>query len=428
MRRIRIGIIGAGAATEWSILPVLSGPDIVAPPDTGAWWGRRAPSTSDIYYQAPARPEVVALSDQDGARAERVAHLSRVRGVYSDWRTMLREVELDAVLCTASPHVAGEVAVAAGAAVKWLWLAGPPASSATAALQLARDLQGRTLRVWCSRALRRAAAHRGAWRLIERGHIGNVAALALRWGAPLHTPEQPQNAQTSTNTQDATDAPHLASSYAALDLLLHFAAGSHRRERENKDEELADETASANGARVVADEFGGATNVWLRLADGVTATALFAGAESWSAPLPRLEVCGTQGRWLVCEAGRRLWLHQPRETAHLLEPPGMIAHVTAANVLGVAEDLKAFLAACAADGESILHRQRSGHGQAGEHSLFDAVQPLALLESINAALQGGERVFVTSVDEMPLPVSDIVPTRREAPPATVLPSTLPLPL
>jgi predicted dehydrogenase len=124
MRRIRIGIIGAGAATEWSILPVLSGPDIVAPPDTGAWWGRRAPSTSDIYYQAPARPEVVALSDEDGARAERVAHLSRVRGVYSDWRSMLREVELDAVLCTASPHVAAEVAVAAGAAVKWLWLAG----------------------------------------------------------------------------------------------------------------------------------------------------------------------------------------------------------------------------------------------------------------------------------------------------------------
>jgi hypothetical protein len=78
------------------------------------------------------------------------------------------------------------------------------------------------------------------------------------------------------------------------------------------------------------------------LCGGVTATALFSGSESWSAPLPRLEVCGTQGRGLVCEAGRRLWLHQPRETAHLLEPPGMIAHVTAANVLGVAEDLKAF--------------------------------------------------------------------------------------
>jgi predicted dehydrogenase len=192
MRRIRIGIIGAGAATEWSILPVLSGPDIMAPPDTGAWWGRRVPSTSDILYQAPVRPEVVALADEDGARAERVAHLARVRGVYSDWRAMLREVELDAVVCAASPRVAGDVAVAAGAAVKSLWLSGPPGGSAAAALQLARDLQGRTLRVWCSRALRRAAAHRGAWRLIERGQIGSVAALALRWGAPLHTTERSQ--------------------------------------------------------------------------------------------------------------------------------------------------------------------------------------------------------------------------------------------
>jgi predicted dehydrogenase len=427
MRRIRIGIIGAGAATEWSILPVLSGPDIMAPPDTGAWWGRRAPSTSDIYYQAPARPEVVALADEDGARAQRVANLARVRGVYSDWRAMLREVELDAVLCTASPHVAAEVAVAAGAAVKWLWLAGPPAGSAAAALQLARDLQGRTLCVWCSRALRRAVAHRGAWRLIERGHIGAVAALALRWGAPLHNEERRESSQALPSTQDATDAPHLASSYAALDLLLHFAAGSHRRERDN-DEVLVDESASANGARVVADEFGGATNVWLRLADGVTATALFSGAESWSAPLPRLEVCGTQGRWLVCEAGRRMWLHQPRETAHLLEPPGMIAHVTAANVMGVAEDLKAFLAACAGESDVSSMRHQPGQSESREPSLWSAVGPLALLEAINAALHSGEPAHVQVLEPVPSLSVGLASADGAPRPTATLPSTLPLPL
>ena len=178
----------------------------------------------------------------------------------------------------------------------------------------------------------------------------------------------------------------------------------------------------------MADEFGGATNVWLRLADGVTATALFAGAESWSAPLPRLEVCGTQGRWLVCEAGRRLWLHQPRETAHLLEPPGMIAHVTAANVLGVAEDLKAFLAACAGESEASLTRFQPDGNESRERSLFDAVQPLALLESINKALQSGDKVCVATADAVPLPSSDTVQTKRDAQPVTALPSTLPLPL
>jgi predicted dehydrogenase len=210
-------------------------------------------------------------------------------------------------------------------------------------------------------------------------------------------------------------------------LLLHFAAGSHRRDRDN-DEVLVDETASANGARVVAEEFGGATSVWLRLADGVTATALFSGAESWSAPLPRLEVCGTQGRWLVCEAGRRLWLHQPRETAHLSEPPGMIGHVTAANVLGVAEDLKAFLATCTDEIEASANRREADRRDARERALFDAVAPLTLLEAINASLDSGDSSRVTAAEMEPRPRSSSVAVDEVSRPVAPLPSTLSLPL
>jgi predicted dehydrogenase len=178
----------------------------------------------------------------------------------------------------------------------------------------------------------------------------------------------------------------------------------------------------------VAEEFGGATNVWMRFAGGVTATALFSGAESWSAPLPRLEVCGTQGRWLVCEAGRRLWLHQPRETAHLLEPPGMIAHVTAANVLGVAEDLKAFLAACAGENETSSTRHEPSRSVVREHSILDAVGPLALLDAINTALATGESVHVPALDLDMLTVNGKVAPAEVPQPAASIPSTLPLPL
>jgi len=353
MKRVRIGIIGAGGATEWAILPVLSGPDAVSPPDSGAWWGRRPLPDSAISYQAPARPEVVAIADRDGARAGRLAESWRVRASYSDWRLMLREVELDALLCLAPPEVAAEVVVAAGAAVRHLWLDGPPALSAAATRSLEDRLQGRALKVWCGHSLRAAAAHRAAQRLIERGQIGEVSALSLRWPAPLH----------HAPPQAGHDAPYFTSSYAALDLLLHFA------------------NAGRGKSQITAAQNGGATSLLLRFDNGASATALFAGAENWSAPLPRLEICGTQGRSVVCEGGRRLWLHEPRESARLLEPPGLAAHVSAANITGVAEDLKAFLGSVVEAGESDETSPLSG-----------AAIALEILEAAGRAVNSGESV------------------------------------
>jgi len=559
MRRVRVGIIGAGAATEWAVLPALSGPDAVAPPDSGSWWGRRAGGSSDIRYQAPARPEVVALCDEDGERARRVAEAARVRAVYSDWRLMLREVEMDALLCLVTPAQAPEIIASAGAAVRWLWIDGPPATSSWETLQLARRLQGRSLRVWCAHPLRQAAAHRAAWRLIERGTLGEVSALNLRWSTPFHhAPAQslptavssrarrnvssqaaapaaepfsrpadtsgsgavstPRNAtDTASNTfagiaadvaapvpgdvdeangksqentlrndaahpallppargadissstsfaanaladdgliidasaaspgmsthvaggevkgddekgnarqapsqgsrasqaPAADDLPYLAASYAALDVLLAF--GAPQRTRGATSSEAATLAATLAGTstvarpvidsraalgmvgRVTASTHGGATSLWLQFASGAGATALFAGAESWNAPFPRLEVCGTQGRSLICEAGRRLWLHQPREASHFLEPPGLAAHVSQANLIGLAEDLKSFLAAVAESSDAAAGERRANgdqpsaagnrDGAVDAHSLSGAARVLSVLEAAGASLR-----------------------------------------
>ncbi len=508
MRRVRIGIIGAGAVTEWAVLPALSGPDIVAPPDTGAWWGRRPGSSSDIRYQAPACPEVVALADADLSRAQRVGAAARVRAIYSDWRLMLREVEMDALLCLAPPAVAAEVAGGAGAAVRWLWIDGPPAPTAAETLALARRLEGRSLHVWCAHPLRQAAAHRAAWRLIERDALGAVSALALRWGTPFHIvepipPREAQRreaasgeaatqratasaamasaamasaAQTSAAQMDKTqaggpaearrsghsggatsDAPHLAPSYAALDMLLAFAraappranagargtagkpasgtaggAAGNAASSDGASTAFVESSAMSNSVRssgsvngiasggampvgamsastatVMAAQCGGVLSLWLSFAHGPTATALFSGAEAWSAPLPRLEVCGTQGRSLVCESGRRLWLHQPREAAHLLEPPGLAAHVSAANVIGLTEDIKAFLTACAEDQSGVTSASLSGAGNgvnrdatgANANSLEGAARALQFVEAVNASLAVGGPVAVPSLRE-----------------------------
>jgi hypothetical protein len=42
---------------------------------------------------------------------------------------------------------------------------------------------------------------------------------------------------------------------------------------------------------------------------------------------------------------------QPHEAARWIEPPGLAAHVSSANVNGVAEDIKAFLTECAGKAE-----------------------------------------------------------------------------
>lgn len=362
MKRVRIGIIGAGAVTEWGLLPLLSGPDAVAPPDTGAWWGRRPLTNTEIQYQAPARPEVVALADIDGARAERVAFSWRVRAHYDNWRLMLKEVELDALFCLAPPDVSADIILAAGKSVKWLWVDGPPAPNAVSARQLADKMSGRPGFVWCAHPVRHAAGHRAAKRLVEKGNIGPLSALSLRWGLPFHsaTPDK-----TAGRTADA--APYLASSYAAFDFLLPFAAWQR----------------GMRGlcGRVTGAESSGSTNLLLHLDRGVSATALFSGSDNWSSSLPRLEACGTQGRSLICEAGRRLWVHEPRESARFLEPPGLASYISAANVAGLAEDVKAFLAAVA--GQEPVS---DGHIQTETSGLAEAAQILGCLEAAGEAV------------------------------------------
>ncbi len=377
MKRVRIAVIGAGTRAEWGVLPVLSGPDIAAPPDTGAWWSRRADagSSSEIRYQPPAIPEVVALCDSDRKRAVRVAAASRVRAVYSDWRVLLREVECDAIVCTdPRPEIAAEIALALPPNCR-LWIDGLPSFSLERAQTLEMQLRSRIDKIWCARTLRQSAAHRAAQRLIERDQIGVPSALALRWGVPFAAPS---SALSAAQIEASDDLGRLPSSYAALDLALSFVLLNRKSS-----------TRTVANGQVWAREIGGATSVMLEsesaTAPGATATLLFAGAESWSAPLPRLEICGTQGRFLVCEAGRRLWLHHPREAARFWEPPGLSHHVSSANISGLAEDLKAFLAWCVApekESDALLNESNAG--------LHAAMTALWVLEAAARSLRDGQ--------------------------------------
>jgi predicted dehydrogenase len=356
MPKVRVGILGAGAATEWEILPVLTGPDLSQPPDEGAWWNMRAAAVKDIRWQAATQAEVVAICDADEESAARLARSYRLPAVYSDWRKMVDETRLDAIVCARAGLLDFEelLARAANQGVRSVWFDEPPVADYELVLHLFALAEARGVLPWWARQLRHASAHRAARRLINRGEIGDVTALSLRW-----------------NTSFGGQAEMLcASNFAALDLILSCAQSAP--------------------VEVLAREAKGATTLWLSLAGGASATAIFCGADAGNSALPRLEIVGTQGRFLVCEGGRRLGMFQPRDAARWIEPPGLASHVSAANVGGVADDFRLFL-------QATLDAKAP---HVAETDAREAARVLQILEAAGQSLAEGALIAIA-----PLPVA-----------------------
>jgi predicted dehydrogenase len=290
-------------------------------------------------------------------RLEVLGRAARGAALYGDARSMLREMPLDALLIAGGDEepleavaLAQMVAASPGlregvAPPRWIWIDGPPARNVADLGPLARAAMGNGPALWVAAPLKRAAAHRAARRLLERDGIGPVTALQARFPFAL-------------------DAARFGAAYAAFDLLLSFLSGAAGMPRQV----------------TAARHPDGAASVLLQLAGGATISALFGAADTWNSPLPRVEICGTEGRFLVCEAGRRLWHHVPREGARLWEPPGLAPHVSASNLAGYGEDLKAFLAVCINNPAPFN----------AERALDDAARALGALEATFRALETGQ--------------------------------------
>lgn len=361
MRRLRVGIIGAGPLTEWTIAPVLQGSDAISPPDEGAWWSRRPLAGSDIRWQAPTRPEVVAISDGDSERLKRIAAQTRVTAQYSDWRSMLAETPLDAVFCenAADLDIESLLVMMNSRNIHKLWLAGLPDVDFEWILHLSSQSAARGVLLWWAQPLRHAAAHRAARQLIKRGEIGDVTGLSLRWSTPF-----------------ASEAGSLrGETYGALDLLMSCVG--------------------AAPVEVLASTAKGTTSLWLRFDGGATATAIFAACDAWNTSLPRLEVIGTQGRFLVCEGGRRVGLFQPREASRWIEPPGLASHVSAANIGGVAEDVKLFLAA-----QNLAESHKTEPDAAGGEHCQDGRETARAIQLLEAAAESLKTGAIVSIEPL----------------------------
>ena len=327
MRQLRVAVIGSGTLSENVLLPFLSTPGALQAPDEGAWWLQRPSAQIDIAYQAPARPEIVALCDDNAPRRARVAGSMRIAR-HCDWATLCQEMasgilRVDALIVAMSPQRTEKLLSDLGArrlqnCARWLWLAGPPATHFTRAREAAKLHVGR--QIWCARPASQMLAHRAARRFHARGEIGPLRALSLRW--PHATP--PENLSDS------------AAIYAALELVLAFIAPDLGR--------APDDALSHIVHRVAASTCDGVSQVFIENWDGSSATILASSSDDWNSDLPRLEICGSQGRSLLCRGGREVSLFEPREAARTLSPPGVSARFSSAQLLGWGEELNAFFA------------------------------------------------------------------------------------
>lgn len=120
MTRLRVGLIGCGRVSEHVHLPALKG---------------------------LAQATVVALADPAEDRLRQLGEQSGVQRLYTDYRELLADPEVDVVGICAPPHLHAEIALAGLEALKHLLIEKPLAVSADEAQRLERQAMASPVKV-----------------------------------------------------------------------------------------------------------------------------------------------------------------------------------------------------------------------------------------------------------------------------------------
>ncbi len=154
---VRFGIIGCGKITERLALPQLA---------------------------ACAKAEVAALVDTDRAAAERLADRFRIdrRLIWTDWKRMLREAEVEAVAVCLPNHLHAEATVAALGAKKHVLVEKPIATTLAEADAMIAAAKAHERFLMVEQTQRFDPVHEVAHELLANGTLGKVLRLHGRLG------------------------------------------------------------------------------------------------------------------------------------------------------------------------------------------------------------------------------------------------------
>jgi len=248
MNAIRLGIVGAGSIVEKKhLLALAEVPDLA----------------------------VLALCRRDGERLGRLADRFRIAKRYTDYRELLADREIDAVLIATGPGAQPRIVLDAVAAGKPVFAEKPMAETSGEARTMAEAIREAGAHVQIGFNKRFYYGYRTAWRLIRDGDLGTPTAIHARfWFQP------------------GRSDPLLHNGLHFLDLV-QFFMGPVR-------EAFARRSTGPGAERPDAESVA----ISLRFATGAVGNVLLSSLASWDYPNEHVDVVGSNQNVLSVENGR----------------------------------------------------------------------------------------------------------------------------
>ena len=341
MDQLRLGIIGAGSIVEKKHLPAsLEVPEIA----------------------------VVAVCRRNAEQLHRLADRFRIPGRYTDYRELLDQVDIDAVLAAAGPEVQPAIVLDAAAASKHILAEKPVAETSARAREMRDAIQRAGIHFRIGFNKRFYYGYRLAKRLVQSGELGQPAGIAARfWFQP--------------GRRDAM----LHNGIHFFDLMTFFM-GPVREVFARSDQLVPEDSPAGNRATV---------SVSMKVESGAVGNLLLSSAASWDYINEHVDLNGSNQNVLSVENGRqvRLFRRDQPQASQLYENTLSVHWWSGNEEQGFTPQLRAFA-------QSILSGPEPTPASDDLRPLAataaDGVSALALLEAVRRSIALNSSVPVPS--------------------------------
>jgi predicted dehydrogenase len=344
MEQLRLGIIGAGPIVEKKHLPALA----------------EVPETA-----------VIAICRRDPQRLDQLADHFRITKRYTDYRDLLEQSDIDAVLIATGPEAQPQIVMDAAAMHKHIFAEKPMAQTSVQASQMAHAISTAGIHFQMGFNKRFYYGYRKAKQLLQHGDLGLPSGINARFWF-------------QAGRRDAM----LHNGVHFLDLV-HFFMGP-LREVFARRYRLPSTDPQAVASETIAVSIG--------FENGAAGNLLLSSLASWDYPNEHIDIIGSNHNALSIENGRRLRLYRrgADQPASLYENTLSVHWWSGHEEQGFALQLRAFA-------QTILGRTDLPSGSDDLRPLSagadDGIRSLVLLEGLNSSIAQHSNVF------LPLPTS-----------------------
>jgi myo-inositol 2-dehydrogenase/D-chiro-inositol 1-dehydrogenase len=337
--QLRLGIIGAGPIVEKKHLPALSEVPEIA---------------------------VLAICRRNEPQLHQLADRFRIAKRYTDYRHVLDQKDIDAVLIATGPEAQPQIVMDAAAAGKHVFVEKPMADSLVLARRMADAIQAAEVHFQIGFNKRFYYGYRQAKQLIQKGELGTVSGISARFWF-----------QAGRRDAMLHNAIHFVD-------LVHFLMGPVSE-------------VFAHRYRLTTENLGPTVretvSVSVKFESGAVGNLLLSSLASWNYLNEHVDVIGSNQNALSVEGGRRVRLYQSGEDqpTHIYENTQSVHWWSGNDEQGFVPQLQAFARTILDNANPLtaLNDLRLYMAQAE-----DGIRSLMVLEAMNNSIAHGSNVSI----------------------------------